>query len=110
MFDPEGFTQFLKKIANKDICSTSRPTELQDTLQGRQKTVPLSRSFTMTVMLSSLAIGLLCAWRKRTMFDPEGFTQFLKKIANKDICSTSRPTENFSRDAKRQFHSQDPSL
>lgn len=34
---------------------------LQDTLQGRQKTVPLSRSFTMTVMLSSLAIGLLCA-------------------------------------------------
>ena len=34
---------------------------LQDTLQGRQKTVPLSKSFTMTVMLSSLAIGLLCA-------------------------------------------------
>lgn len=34
---------------------------LQDTLQGRQKTVPLSNSFTMTVMLSSLAIGLLCA-------------------------------------------------
>jgi hypothetical protein len=34
------------------------------------------------------------SWRKRTMFDPEGFTQFLKKIANKDICSTSRPTEN----------------
>ena len=34
---------------------------LQDTLQGRQQTVPLSKSFTMTVMLSSLAIGLLCA-------------------------------------------------
>ena len=34
---------------------------LQHTLQGRQKTIPLSKSFTMTVMLSSLAIGLLCA-------------------------------------------------
>jgi alpha-1,3-mannosyltransferase len=34
---------------------------LQDTLQGRQQTVLLSKSFTMTVMLSSLAIGLLCA-------------------------------------------------
>lgn len=34
---------------------------LQDTLQGRQKTVSLSKSFTMTVLLSSLAIGLLCA-------------------------------------------------
>jgi alpha-1,3-mannosyltransferase len=34
---------------------------LQNTLQGRQPTVQLSKSFTMTVMLSSLAIGLLCA-------------------------------------------------
>lgn len=34
---------------------------LQDTLQGRQQTVSLSKSFIMTVMLSSLAIGLFCA-------------------------------------------------
>lgn len=34
---------------------------LQDTMQGRQKTVTLSKKFIMTVMLSSLAIGLLCA-------------------------------------------------
>ncbi|CAG8134139.1 unnamed protein product [Penicillium salamii] len=34
---------------------------LQDIIQRRQQTVPLSRLFTMTVMLSSLAIGLLCA-------------------------------------------------
>lgn len=34
---------------------------LQDTLQGHQQKIPLSKSFTMTVMLSSLAIGLLCA-------------------------------------------------
>ncbi|KAJ5327299.1 hypothetical protein MYU51_017821 [Penicillium brevicompactum] len=34
---------------------------LQGTLQGRQQKVPLSKSFVMTVMLSSLAIGLLCA-------------------------------------------------
>lgn len=30
-------------------------------MQGRQKTVTLSKKFIMTVMLSSLAIGLLCA-------------------------------------------------
>ncbi|KAJ5312484.1 hypothetical protein PENANT_c027G10273 [Penicillium antarcticum] len=34
---------------------------LQDTLQGRQQTALLSKSFIMTVMLSSLAIGLVCA-------------------------------------------------
>lgn len=34
---------------------------LQDTIQGRQGTVTLSKSFIMTMMLSSLAIGLLCA-------------------------------------------------
>ncbi|CAG7939028.1 unnamed protein product [Penicillium salamii] len=34
---------------------------LQDIIQRRQQTVPLSKPFTMTVMLSSLAIGLLCA-------------------------------------------------
>ncbi|CDM30715.1 CAZyme family GT58 [Penicillium roqueforti] len=34
---------------------------LEETLQGRQKTVTLPKSFTMTVMLSSLAIGMLCA-------------------------------------------------
>lgn len=34
---------------------------LQNTLQGCQQKVPLSKPFTMTVMLSSLAIGLLCA-------------------------------------------------
>jgi alpha-1,3-mannosyltransferase len=34
---------------------------LQDNIQGRQPPVALSRSFIMTVLLSSLAIGLLCA-------------------------------------------------
>jgi alpha-1,3-mannosyltransferase len=34
---------------------------LQNILQGRQQTAPLSNSLIMTVMLSSLAIGLLCA-------------------------------------------------
>ncbi|CAG8124384.1 unnamed protein product [Penicillium salamii] len=34
---------------------------LQDIIQRRQQTVPLSKPFTMSVMLSSLAIGLLCA-------------------------------------------------
>ncbi|KAJ5587349.1 uncharacterized protein N7459_003114 [Penicillium hispanicum] len=34
---------------------------LQDTVQGRQETVTLSKPFIMTVMLKSLAIGLLCA-------------------------------------------------
>jgi alpha-1,3-mannosyltransferase len=34
---------------------------VQDTIQRQQKTVALSKSFIMTVILSSLAIGLLCA-------------------------------------------------
>ncbi|KAJ5939176.1 hypothetical protein N7466_002310 [Penicillium verhagenii] len=34
---------------------------LQDTIQGRQPRVELSNSFIMTTMLSSLAIGMLCA-------------------------------------------------
>ncbi|KAJ5120649.1 Glycosyltransferase ALG3 [Penicillium bovifimosum] len=34
---------------------------VKDTIQRQQKTVALSRSFIMTVILSSLAIGLLCA-------------------------------------------------
>lgn len=34
---------------------------LQETIQGRQQTATLSKSFIMTVILSSLAIGLLCA-------------------------------------------------
>ncbi|KAJ5747444.1 uncharacterized protein N7511_009140 [Penicillium nucicola] len=34
---------------------------LRDTLRGRQQTVALSKPFIMTVMLSSLAIGLVCA-------------------------------------------------
>ncbi|KAJ5654024.1 hypothetical protein N7490_001027 [Penicillium lividum] len=34
---------------------------LQDTIQGRQQNVHLSNSFIMTAMLSSMAIGLLCA-------------------------------------------------
>lgn len=34
---------------------------LQDTLLGRQQTVPLSKPTIMTMMLSSLVIGLVCA-------------------------------------------------
>lgn len=34
---------------------------LRDVLQGRQKPVTISKSFVMTVMLSCLAIGMLCA-------------------------------------------------
>lgn len=34
---------------------------LQDTIQGRQQQVVLSNTFIMTAMLSSLAIGMLCA-------------------------------------------------
>ncbi|KAJ5817718.1 Glycosyltransferase ALG3 [Penicillium robsamsonii] len=49
------FRNWVKPSGSNIVCF------LQDTLQGRQKTVPLSKSFTMTVMLSSLAIGLLCA-------------------------------------------------
>ncbi|QRD84733.1 putative alpha-1,3-mannosyltransferase [Aspergillus flavus] len=37
------------------------PDFLRSLLQGRQRTVVLSKSFIMTVMLTSLAIGLLCA-------------------------------------------------
>lgn len=33
----------------------------RDFLQGRQRVVTLSKPYTMTVMLTSLAIGLLCA-------------------------------------------------
>ncbi|KAF7588214.1 dolichyl-P-Man:Man(5)GlcNAc(2)-PP-dolichol alpha-1,3-mannosyltransferase [Aspergillus hancockii] len=36
-------------------------TFVRNLLQGCQRTVALSKSFTMTVMLTSLAIGLLCA-------------------------------------------------
>lgn len=34
---------------------------LWDLIQGRQRPVTLSKAFTLTVMLTSLAIGLLCA-------------------------------------------------
>lgn len=34
---------------------------LRNTIKGRQHTVTLSKTFIMTVMLTSLAIGLLCA-------------------------------------------------
>ncbi|KAL4890216.1 putative alpha-1,3-mannosyltransferase [Aspergillus ambiguus] len=34
---------------------------LQNIIQGRHRCVPLSKSFTMTALLTSLAIGLLCA-------------------------------------------------
>lgn len=34
---------------------------LQSAIQGRQRPVVLSKAFTMTIMLTSLAIGLLCA-------------------------------------------------
>lgn len=34
---------------------------LQNVIQGRQRPVVLSKAFTMTIMLTSLAIGLLCA-------------------------------------------------
>ncbi|KAJ5101772.1 hypothetical protein NUU61_003994 [Penicillium alfredii] len=41
--------------------TTSALRFLQDIIQGRQRSMALSRSFIMTVLLSSLAIGLLCA-------------------------------------------------
>ncbi|KAE8310699.1 Dol-P-Man:Man(5)GlcNAc(2)-PP-Dol alpha-1,3-mannosyltransferase [Aspergillus transmontanensis] len=40
---------------------SSLPAFLRNLLQGRQRIVVLSKSFIMTVMLTSLAIGLLCA-------------------------------------------------
>lgn len=40
---------------------SSLPGFLRNLLRGRQRTVVLSKSFIMTVVLTSLAIGLLCA-------------------------------------------------
>ncbi|KAE8146233.1 glycosyltransferase [Aspergillus avenaceus] len=40
---------------------SSLPAFIRNLLQGRQRTVLLPKSFTMTAMLTSLAIGLLCA-------------------------------------------------
>ncbi|KAF9894606.1 dolichyl-P-Man:Man(5)GlcNAc(2)-PP-dolichol alpha-1,3-mannosyltransferase [Aspergillus nanangensis] len=40
---------------------TNLPKYLQTVLQGRSRSVSLSKPFIMTVMLTSLAIGLLCA-------------------------------------------------
>lgn len=37
------------------------PDFLRNTIRGHQRTTSLSKSFIMTVMLTSLAIGLLCA-------------------------------------------------
>ncbi|RAH69600.1 dolichyl-P-Man:Man(5)GlcNAc(2)-PP-dolichol alpha-1,3-mannosyltransferase [Aspergillus aculeatinus CBS 121060] len=41
--------------------NSRRPEFIQNLLTGRHRPVPLSRSYIMTALLSSLAIGLLCA-------------------------------------------------